>query len=154
MVEPSGANPLCATKVTCIFLVSISSTCPPPYGESSFNVLFSLIFREPSFHCTNGQLTIIPVGFIVISLFVTAFTISSDFNSRGVVPLFHVTRLTFHNGEYLLSPGSESAIFGWNSSGPLPLMPFVNSYIFASDCGGAYFSDGVYTTLDLVRLVR
>ena len=40
------------------------------------------------------------VGFIVSSLFLIAFTISSsDVNSRGVVPLFHVTRLTFHNGE-------------------------------------------------------
>src|ERR1044072_9807496 len=118
MVDPSGANPLCVTKATCVFLVSIFSICPPPYGDSSVSVLFSLTFREPSFHCTNGQLTIIPVGFIVISLFVTAFTISSsDFNSRGVVPLFHVTRLTFHNGEYLSSPGCESAIFGWNPSG-------------------------------------
>src|SRR5215204_3596990 len=113
MVEPSGANPLCATNVTCIFLVSISITCPPPYGDSSVNVLFSLTFREPSFHCTNGQLTIISVSFIVSSLFLNAFTISSsDVNSRGVVLLFHVTRLTFHNGEYLLFPGCESATFG------------------------------------------
>ena len=85
----------------------------------------------------------------------TAFTISSsDVNSRGVVLLFHVTRLTFHNGEYLLSPGWESAIFGWNPSGPLPLTPLVNSYMFANDYVGAYFNAGVYTTLELVRLER
>ena len=78
----------------------MSRTCPPPYGDSSVNVLFSLTFREPSCHVTNGQLTMIFVGFIVSSLFLIAFTISSsDVNSRGVVPLFHVTRLTFHNGE-------------------------------------------------------
>jgi len=78
----------------------MSRTCPPQYGDSSVNALFSLTFREPSFHCTNGQLTIISVGFIVSSLFFIAFTISSsDVNSLGVVPLFHVTRLTFHNGE-------------------------------------------------------
>src|SRR5574339_751006 len=100
MVEPSGANPLCATKVTCIFLVSILRTCPPPYGDSSVNVLFSLAFKEPSFHCTNGQLTIISVGFIVSSLVLTAFSISSsDINFLGIVSLLHVTRLTFHNGE-------------------------------------------------------
>jgi hypothetical protein len=79
----------------------MSRTCPQSYGDSSVNVLlFSLTFREPSFHCTNGQLTIISVDLIVSSLFVTAFTISSsDVNSLGVVPLFHVIRLTFHNGE-------------------------------------------------------
>ena len=78
----------------------MSRTCPQPYGDSSVNVLlFSLTFREPSFHCTNGQLTIISVDLIVTSLFFIAITISSDVNSLGVVPLFHVTRLTFHNGE-------------------------------------------------------
>src|SRR5688500_3925196 len=100
MVEPSGANPRCATNETCIILVSISRTCPPPYGDTLVNVLFSLTFRELSFHCTNGQLTIISVGLIVNSLFLIAFNISSsDVNSLGVVPLFQVTRLTFHNGE-------------------------------------------------------
>ena len=75
-------------------------TCPPPYADSSVNVLFSLTFKEPSFHCTNGQFTIMSVGLIVNSLFFIAFTISpSDVNSLGVMPLFHVTRLTFHKGE-------------------------------------------------------
>ena len=78
----------------------MSRTCPPPYGDVSVNVLFSLTFREPSFHCTNGQFTIISIGLIVNSLFFNASSIStSDVNSLGVVPLFHVTRLTFHNGE-------------------------------------------------------
>ena len=99
MVEPSGPNPLCATKVTCKFSVSISRTCPLPYGVESVRVLSSRIFRFPPFHCTNGQFTTSPDAVTVISLLACASRISvCDFNSRGTTPSFHYTMLTAHIG--------------------------------------------------------
>src|SRR5947209_11774072 len=101
LLKPSGANPICATNVTCIFFILIFRTCPPPYADRSLKVLSLLSFNEPPCHCTKGQLTTAADGVIVNSPLFCADNISaSDFSSIGLIPCFHSALLILHSGLY------------------------------------------------------
>src|SRR6266487_2663145 len=106
LLKPSGANPICATNVTCIFFISIFKTCPPPYADRSLKVLSLLSFNEPPCHCTKGQLTTVSDGVTANSPIFCADSISaSDFSSVELTPCFHSTLLTLHNRLYGGSTG-------------------------------------------------